>query len=57
MKAVYLKELRSYFTSTLGYIYIAMMLVIFGFYFFLQQEVLLHLIRFQDLLQQNLMCF
>lgn len=35
MKAVYLKELRSYFTSTLGYIYIAMMLVIFGFYFFL----------------------
>ena len=35
MKAVYLKELRSYFTSTLGYVYIAMMLVIFGFYFFL----------------------
>ena len=35
MKAIYLKELRSYFTSTLGYIYIAMMLVIFGFYFFL----------------------
>ncbi len=35
MKAVYLKEMRSYFTSTLGYIYIAMMLVIFGFYFFL----------------------
>lgn len=35
MKAVYLKELRSYFKSTLGYVYIAMMLIIFGFYFFL----------------------
>lgn len=35
MKAVYLKELRSYFKGTLGYVYIAMMLVVFGFYFFL----------------------
>ena len=34
MRAVYLKELRSYFTSTLGYIYIAMMLAIFGLNFF-----------------------
>ena len=34
MKAVYTKELRSYFTSTLGYIYIGMMLAIFGMNFF-----------------------
>ena len=33
MKAVYLKELRNYFTTPLGYVFMAFMLVIFGIYF------------------------
>ena len=35
MKAVYLKELRSYFTTPLGYVFMAFMLVLFGIYFML----------------------
>lgn len=34
MRAIFLKEFKSYFKSPLGYAYIAFMLVIFGFYFF-----------------------
>ncbi len=35
MRAVYLKELRSYFTTPLGYVFMAFMLVLFGIYFML----------------------
>ena len=34
MRAIFLKEFKSYFKSPLGYAYLAFMLVIFGFYFF-----------------------
>ena len=33
MKAVYLKEMRSYFRNPLGYVFIGMMLMIMGFYY------------------------
>jgi ABC-2 type transport system permease protein len=36
MFAIYKKELRSYFTSMIGYVFIAFFLVIIGFYFALQ---------------------
>ncbi len=36
MKAIYKKELRSYFTSMIGYVYMAILLVIVGIYFFIQ---------------------
>ncbi len=35
MLAIYKKELRSYFTSMIGYVFIAIFLVIFGIYFYL----------------------
>lgn len=33
MLAVYKKELRSYFTSMIGYVYLAILLVIIGYFF------------------------
>jgi len=36
MLAIYKKELRSYFTSMIGYVFIAFFLVIIGIYFFIQ---------------------
>ena len=33
MKAIFLKELRTYFKNPLGYVFIGMMLVILGFYY------------------------
>ncbi|MDF2944814.1 MAG: putative rane protein [Herbinix sp.] len=36
MLAIYKKELRSYFTSMIGYVFIAFFLVIIGIYFFVQ---------------------
>lgn len=33
MKAVFLKELRTYFKSPLGYVFIGMMLIVLGFYY------------------------
>jgi ABC-2 type transport system permease protein len=33
MKAIYLKELRTYFKSPLGYVFIGVLLIIFGFYY------------------------
>lgn len=33
MKAIYFKELRNYFTTPLGYVFMAFMLVVFGIYF------------------------
>ncbi len=36
MLAIYKKELRSYFTSMIGYVFIAFFLVIVGFYFYVQ---------------------
>ena len=35
MLAIYKKELRSYFTSMIGYVFIAIFLVIFGIYFYI----------------------
>lgn len=33
MKAIYLKELRSYFHTPIGYVFVAMMLLVMGFYY------------------------
>ncbi|HWT76705.1 MAG TPA: ABC transporter, partial [Mobilitalea sp.] len=34
MLAIYKKELRSYFNSMIGYVFLALFLVIIGIYFF-----------------------
>lgn len=39
MLAIYKKELRSYFTSMIGYVFIAFFLVIIGIYFFAQNLI------------------
>ena len=39
MKAVFLKELKTYFKNPLGYVFIGMMLAIMGFYYVLVNNV------------------